>query len=714
MLGRILRASAIGQVVLLSAVLAWTPTAAAQTEPDAGTGTSTVAAPTPAVAPAVDVQTLKDDLRRELREELRESLKAEIKEELAQEEAVLAPVEEDDWADADWSWEEPAEPKLNFLEMHGYFRVRWDLFWKLDLDTFAFVSDFQNPSDGFFGPYAEPFIFNDIPGGDAPGITGGVAAPVPICRTDVGDGGCAPTREDDPGRTLAGANMRFRFEPTLNVYEDIKIHSQIDVFDNVILGSTPDSLPFNPISPLSVFSNSAISPSDGFNSVWSDAIRVKRLWGEVTLPFGMLRFGRQPNHFGMGILANDGAGLDADFGDNVDRVQFAVKLGDFYIMPSYDWLVSGPSSATRFDPVGQPFDRGERDDAEQWTLILQKRDADEVVDQKLQNDKVVWHAGFYGGYRRQPFDSANFFRQGTVEEQATESDLIFREAELFLGSLWGKLRWRKLTLEAEYAFLVGSLENGGQLSQFRGGSGQTGFDPAPDRENLDLNQHGMAFRGQYKFLKDKLSVDLLVAFASGDDAPGWGVRPLTGVNTSRFGSVWDGNQAPGSDPGVSNYRFNPAFVFDMILWRQLVGTLTDGLVIRPSVQYAITKEIGARLDIVYSRSIFGESTPSGSFLGVGEGSDEQLLSRSPDNNLGVEFDVKLFYDSDNGFHFWLEQGFFIPMDGLDRVIASRNGDDPTVRLNEAVTGPNDAAILNARVLNSDFAYTLQLMFGITF
>ena len=37
--------------------------------------------------------------------------------------------------------------------------------------------------------------------------------------------------------TNAGANMRLRLEPILNVSEDIKIKAQIDVLDNLVLGS---------------------------------------------------------------------------------------------------------------------------------------------------------------------------------------------------------------------------------------------------------------------------------------------------------------------------------------------------------------------------------------------------------------------------------------------------------------------------------------------
>src|ERR1051325_4133258 len=45
-----------------------------------------------------------------------------------------------------------------------------------------------------------------------------------------------------PSKNIGGANLRFRLEPTLNVTDQVRVHAQIDVLDNTIMGSTPDSL----------------------------------------------------------------------------------------------------------------------------------------------------------------------------------------------------------------------------------------------------------------------------------------------------------------------------------------------------------------------------------------------------------------------------------------------------------------------------------------
>ena len=55
-----------------------------------------------------------------------------------------------------------------------------------------------------------------------------------------------PRRSGQPGncgsKNIGGANTRFRLEPTINVTDQVRVHSQIDVLDNTIMGSTPDSL----------------------------------------------------------------------------------------------------------------------------------------------------------------------------------------------------------------------------------------------------------------------------------------------------------------------------------------------------------------------------------------------------------------------------------------------------------------------------------------
>ncbi len=620
---------------------------------------------TPWLASAAPTSTAAAELKAQLKEELRQELLDELKAELQAEGAKPAAPAADQWAAEEWKWEEPAKPELSFFEIDGYFRFRYEMFKGLDLG-----------------------IANREPGGDWSGaFSPGLPPNVPLCRIA---GTC---RNSD---TIGGANMRLRLEPTMNISEDIKLKMQIDVLDNLVLGSTAEGFPTAFGVPLPAFAQQQLPPSFGLNAL-RDSVRVKRVWAEVMTPFGQLRVGRMGSQFGMGMLANDGSGLEANHGDNVDRIMFATKLAGHYIVPMFDWAVSGPTSEIVAVPSGQPFDRDQRDDVDQFALAVLKRDKDAEIKEKLENDEWVLNYGVYGVYRTQSTDSADYFKNSDPKDAGQTSTQVVRNAQLFVGAAWAKFLYRKLSIEAEAVGITGNAENeavGGLASTFERG--------------FDIRQWGAAIRGEYKFLSDALTVRLLVAAASGDSAPGWGVYPLG--NTDPKAGAWDGiQQANGSRRSINNYRFDPDFFVDLILWRQIIGTLTDGLVIRPGVQYNFTEQLGARLDFVYSRAMYAASTPSGSYSY--DESDDQLDAsgvvtkvRNPNPNLGVEADARIFLQTDDGFNVWLQYGILFPLAGLDRRVASQGilQSDGTYLSG----GPAD--------LSSTLAQTLQLMFAVTY
>lgn len=634
------------------------------------TSTASTASPT-----AAQLELLRQQIKEELKLELRRELQEEIRAEQDQgEEAALV---EDDFAEAAF-WEEPVRPELLLFELDGYFRFRYDFFADLDLDTF-----YANPSVPFIqGPFAPGF-----------------APPIPLCNTDVIDPSnpsgrtesCALGESDD--NTIGGANIRLRLEPTLNVFEDIRIKTQIDILDNLVLGSTPDSL-VSPYSPIAALSQTQISPSAGVSTVFQDSIRVKRVWAEYRTPLGELSFGRMPNHFGMGIMSNNGDGIDRDFGDTVDRLMFSTEIQGFVIAPAYDWVASGASSATLLAPQGQPFDRDQRDDVDQFVLTVTRIENPESRQLKLANGEVVFDFGTQQILRFQTLETLATSAPNTeVANQATTTQVIERDTSLYQWSYWAEFRYENLTLSAEYSGMFGKIGNA-QLT------GEYGDEP---RRGIDLQQHGGVLKGQYKLLDNALSLEMMVVAASGDGAPGWGVFPLMpgseGGDPRR--GAWDGNQAPGNDDRITNFRFDPDFVVDLIFWRQLVGTVTDALIFRPSVQYELTEEFGGRLDFIYSRAFFGSSTPSGSFSDL-DGQDDL---GGTDENLGLEADLTLFFRSKHGFHAQFQYGIFIPMDGLDRELIVNEGDDADTRDNDL--GP-------LRRQNATIAHTLQVLLGVSF
>src|SRR5688572_11678806 len=134
----------------------------------------------------------------------------------------------------------------------------------------------------------------------------GLGTPFPRSISCAAD---APTDANCSG-TIKSSNIRLRLEPVINIDERSSVHFQIDVLDNLVLGSTPDgSYNDGTARPTNISINGfsgGQAPQEAGRNYLYDSIRVKQAWAEVMTPLGLLRFGRMPSHWGMGILANAG------------------------------------------------------------------------------------------------------------------------------------------------------------------------------------------------------------------------------------------------------------------------------------------------------------------------------------------------------------------------------------------------------------------------
>jgi hypothetical protein len=119
---------------------------------------------------------------------------------------------------------------------------------------------------------------------------------------------------------------RLRMTPELNFEDRAKFFMTIDGLDGVVWGDNQS------LASTALFAG---DPSyTGAEGTEVDPIQFERIWTEFKVPVGLLRVGRQGSHWGMGLLANDGNGLDNDlFGENkygstYDRVIFATRPVD--------------------------------------------------------------------------------------------------------------------------------------------------------------------------------------------------------------------------------------------------------------------------------------------------------------------------------------------------------------------------------------------------
>jgi uncharacterized protein (TIGR04551 family) len=551
-----------------------------------------------------------DELQRDL-EAARKEIK-DMREEIRAQLATQAASEgwQDEWVEE--------KRKLELFTVDGYFRTRPELFQKLDLGR----SQDPDPS----GYYLFPVSPNSA-------------------------------RE----QTMAGVNMRFRLEPTLNVSEEVRIRAQIDFLDNVIFGSTPDyAFTRSDRYDFGIFSESQNSPRSAMNSI-QDSINVRRIYGEVSTPFGILRFGRMGSHWGTGMLRNDGNCLECDNGHTVDRLQLVsepIAGSGFYVAPMLDFNSEGPTTERRGD-IGQPFDASNADDAHSFILAIAKRDTDQQAKAKLDNGSAVFNYGAYFSYRVQRRDPEAFYQVGPNgggnntnpatpgftgaggELNSTAMGYVTRSSALYMPDVWAKLETKSLTLEVELA------SNIGNVSIMPVGSTQTRV--------LSVLQFGGVARGEYRLLSNALKIGLEVGAASGDSANGFGNRPGRKVggtdNTTRPGDI-DGpqfacNNSGCLDANIRNFRFNSDYRIDLILWRQILGQVTDAVYVRPSANYKITEGFNVFGAVIYSRALMASSTPS-----------------TRDANLGVELNVGAKYETDDGFIAMLQWGILFPLEGL--------------------------------------------------
>jgi len=437
---------------------------------------------------------------------------------------------------------------------------------------------------------------------------------------------------DLKGSTIAGANMRMRLDPIIRVGWGVTLNARIDLLDNVVLGSTPDGLPASLWTPMSAASTQMQPPEAGRNSDVS-SIRVKRAWGDVLLPFGVLSAGRMGAliDWGTGFLINSGNCIDCDAGDVGDRIAFTIPMLGHIFSFAFDFGASGPTSASlRADP--QPFNLDTRDDVRNYAIAFARYDTPQIIERYRAAGRAIFQYGLIASIRTQDYDVPTYYLTGDRTRHYSENDLVHRGVLAFAGDLWFGVRKGGWTFDLEAATILGQIDNS-SLS--------------PGTEILlrtTSRQFGGVGRLDYRWPKVQLELEMGVA--SGDSAPGFGVRPPLTQLTAQPGDL-DGPQLriPG-DTTVNNFRFSPDYHIDLILWRRILGTVTDAFYARPTVRYSPLRGLKLEANLITSMALEAASTPSG------------------DRGLGVELDLSATYAFEPGFMLHLAYGVLFPLSGL--------------------------------------------------
>jgi uncharacterized protein (TIGR04551 family) len=561
----------------------------------------------PELTSPVDEERIRREVEARM-EEAKKELRDELRAQLATQSAAQGWQEE-------WTEE---KRKLELFVLDGFFRVRPELFNKLDLGR--------------------------VP--DSYGYT-----LFPVQRNE---------------RTLDGVNTRLQLDPTLNVSEEVRVKAQIRALDNVVWGSTPDyAYAVSDRVNLGVLSMGQVPPVQGLNAA-VNSINVTRVWGEVATPVGILRFGRMPVQWGLGMYHNDGNCLDCDFGETQDRAQFVVEpLPGYYVIPSFDMNATGITGSIPYQNQGPFYNLARADDAYSFNLVLARKDTDAQARARLENNLSVFNYGVYFTFREQMYESTP---QGETYKTVNafipvpdQTNRKYRTSQVYMPNIWLKYEQKRYRLEIEGMGIFGTA--------------QVDYTPLGQSYQvpyaLTLTQWGFAAQTEYRFLDGALKVGFDFGSASGERTNGLGNHPgrtpLPGSRRANNPGAYPTGTIPGDIDGptycipnpayaactynsssVRNFQFSPDYHIDEILWRELLGGVTDAYYVRPNISYTIIEGLSAYLAGIYSGTLYPSASPS-----------------ATSRNLGIELNLGVQYQTDDGFFANLRYAVLFPLEGLN-------------------------------------------------
>jgi uncharacterized protein (TIGR04551 family) len=227
-------------------------------------------------------------------------------------------------------------------------------------------------------------------------------------------------------------------------------------------------------------------------------------------------------------------------------------------------------------------------------------------------------------YRTQKWDqSPTASASSTLGTTPDPNAFVPRHYKAYIPDIWIHAAYGKMDLELEGVAVLGSIDELGDV-------GVEG--------SIDLRQFGGVARFLYHFLDGDLRLGVEGGFASGDQ---WDNDPEGATHIS--------NRRPFPGPGdrtMNQFLFDQDYKIDLILFRELIGTVTNAIYARPSFDYDITDRFRMRVANVTSFAQRRVSTPGNAAA------------------YGIEMDGDLEYHND-GFSAGMAYGILFPLAALD-------------------------------------------------
>lgn len=464
---------------------------------------------------------------------------------------------------------------------HGYYRLRFDLSHDLDLQT----------------------INNTISQG----------------------GG-----NNDRFGTIAFGQQRFRLDPILKLNDNISFQSQLDILDNTLFGQSQ-------IKQLSVLNplvgtvqlpggNGAFGVTGGASGDPSFGgggnINIRRLWVDLLTPVGKFRIGRQPSHWGLGIIQNDGNGMDANFGDTNDSVSYLTKYDFRHGGTLVGGFIYNFAFENTVDPTLNTLEGGigsnNSDTTQNVLFFLYQTDDFEVgtfggvrwrlATKNAPTTMAITNTGQVNGV-------CNGACEGTLAAAGKDGNTL-----LYFTDFYGKGTWRNYSLGVEAVYISGKITTGIAIPAIvlTQAEQQTSTNPVTTPIEMEPESHASVFMAameldaKYDFGGE---VKLLGGYAQGDSSP------LTG--------------------DINQFGFNKDYDIALMLFNEPMGTspavqLSDGRVIlgqKPMSGNSINNAAYVALRYKHNFNVSGWLPQAKDFkLGI-----KGITAWAPANNLDLDF-----------------------------------------------------------------------------
>lgn len=303
---------------------------------------------------------------------------------------------------------------------------------------------------------------------------------------------------DDRFGFVSYNQMRLRLLPALKLNDNISIHAQFDILDNLLYG-TSNTKELNILSPtigtLTMPAGAGSFSMVGGTAGENGSVNVRSVYMDILTPIGKFRLGRQPTHWGLGIFQNDGLSRQADFGDMNDGILYMLQVDSSNYGTFSGGILWGIAYEAQYDPRTQGFGGQVRD------MVANSRDTQNYAGVLKWDNGDDMSIGVFGGVRRRNGqDGATTMMvklvDGTTVAAGDDGDTL-----LYFADLYAKYVYKNYKFQLEGAYVGGKITTGIALDQiaFAGVTPNTQVFNLPEKQPMRVFMAAFEAEAKYNF-----------------------------------------------------------------------------------------------------------------------------------------------------------------------------------------------------------------------